>query len=79
MHKAIEMEQRAYDQAARADDFVPTEGSVKAGRNSELSEQSRQGLADSEQLPPTCTSSPCVDDGWDDVQPAPVDPATGIS
>ncbi|WP_414497764.1 hypothetical protein [Stenotrophomonas maltophilia] len=79
MHRAIEIEQRAYDQAARADDFVPTEGSVKAGRNSELAEQSRQGLADSEQLPPTCTSSLCVDDGWDDVQPAPVDPATGVS
>ncbi|MCU1156861.1 DDE-type integrase/transposase/recombinase [Stenotrophomonas maltophilia] len=68
MHKAMEEEQRAYDEV-----------SARTGSGPELTEPSRHREISDEQSPPTSTLSPCVDDGWDSVQPAPLDPAMDAS
>lgn len=65
MHKAMEMEQRDYDEV-----------SAKTSSGSKFAEQSVSSEVRGEQAPPTLTPRLCVDDGWDSVQPATVDRGT---
>lgn len=65
MHKAMEMEQREFDEV-----------SAKASSGSEFAEQPVSSEVSVEQASRTLTPSLCVDDGWDSVQPATVDPGT---
>lgn len=77
LHRAIEMEQREYDQAAQVKATDLTSCFAQAGSGAESSGQTGVVPPCGGEPTPNCTHNQCTDDDWESVQPAPLDGMTG--
>lgn len=81
MHRAMEMEQRNYDQAAQSGDVAMLKASPgQSVANPRSSERPGNVEPFSSQASRACNCAPsspcsCVDDGWDSIEAAPTDQA----